>query len=223
MLVQVAKMPIVYASRWIVGVRLRWGRGNVTWCRHEGLGKERLVDEKKFVPLRLVLGRRWCECGVSGCSAARLARVVRDDEVESSNLSTPTNSREEAVVSLFFYFFWEGEKAAFYSYLVNWEFRCCWHDGCWAHRWASVRSYWCVFAPVSSANGLRKSGGKFSRPSAAILWKGVWRTEKIKAGKPVGLPRPFTVRGAFYPLRLRVSTGGGCCCTTVRGKDTRHR
>ena len=69
----------------------------------------------------------------------------------------------------------------------------------------------------------RKSGGKFSRPSAAILWKGVWRTEKIKAGKPVGLPRPFTVRGAFYPRRLRASTGGGCCGTTVRGKDTRHR
>lgn len=49
------------------------------------------------------------ECGVSGCSAARLARVVRDDEVESSNLSTPTNSGEEAVVSLFFYFFGGGE------------------------------------------------------------------------------------------------------------------
>ena len=28
----------------------------------------------------------------SGCSAARLARVVRDDEVGSSNLPTPTST-----------------------------------------------------------------------------------------------------------------------------------
>ncbi len=28
----------------------------------------------------------------SGCSAARLARVVRDDEVGSSNLPTPTTT-----------------------------------------------------------------------------------------------------------------------------------
>lgn len=89
----------------------------MTWCRHEGLGKERLVDEKKFVPSRLILGRRWWECGVSGCSAARLARVVRDDEVESSNLSTPTSFREEAVVSLFFLFPFGGEMVAFYGYL----------------------------------------------------------------------------------------------------------
>jgi uncharacterized protein YajQ (UPF0234 family) len=31
----------------------------------------------------------------SGCSAARLARVVRDDEVESSNPSTPTINRKQ--------------------------------------------------------------------------------------------------------------------------------
>ena len=59
MLVQVAKMPAVYASQSIVRLRLRWERSGVTRCRHEGLGKERLVDEKKFVPSRLVLGRRW--------------------------------------------------------------------------------------------------------------------------------------------------------------------
>ena len=59
MLVQVAKMPVVYASQSIVGLRLRWERGGVTRCRCEGLGKEQLVDEKKFVPSRVVLGRRW--------------------------------------------------------------------------------------------------------------------------------------------------------------------
>ena len=37
---------------------------------------------------------------ISGCSAARLARFVRDEEVESSNLSTPTMYTTYILVSL---------------------------------------------------------------------------------------------------------------------------
>ena len=39
----------------------------------------------------------------------------------------------------------------------------------------------------------------------------------------MGLPRPFTVRGAFYSLYLRVFMGGECCCMTVKREDCRHR
>ena len=39
----------------------------------------------------------------SGCSAARLARVVRDDEVGSSNLPTPTTFKKPALCAGFFF------------------------------------------------------------------------------------------------------------------------
>ena len=49
------RLRVAIARR--VAFTMEWS--GVTRCRHEGLGKERLVDEKKFVPLRLVLGGRW--------------------------------------------------------------------------------------------------------------------------------------------------------------------
>ncbi len=50
-----------------------------------------LVDAKKIKPALMVQGKKLYLCtGFSGCSAARLARVVRDDEVGGSNPLTPT-------------------------------------------------------------------------------------------------------------------------------------
>ena len=45
----------------------------------------------------------------SGRSAARLARIVRDDEAESSNLSAPTEKRSEIFIKREQAFFIEAE------------------------------------------------------------------------------------------------------------------
>ena len=75
---------------------------------------------------------------------------------------------------------------------------------------------WLPYAPIGAflrpfrLPTVGKCGMNFNRSSAAILRGRVSGIlKKIKAEKPVGLPRPFTVHGAFYSRRLRASRGVG--------------